>query len=59
MASTASPLGLPPLSHSAMVTRGVLRMRLTFQDFSWVIDDQAVAVGRGPDRPSASAGRPW
>ncbi len=37
MAPTASPLGLPLRSHSAMVTLGVLRMRLTFQDCSPVM----------------------
>ena len=31
-ASTGSPLTLPVRSHSAMVTRGVLRMRLTFHE---------------------------
>src|SRR6476661_7771408 len=37
VASTGSPLGLPVRSHLAMVTRGVFRMRLIFQDCSWVI----------------------
>src|SRR5215213_11122392 len=56
-ASTASPLGLPTRSHSAIVTRGVLRMRLTFHDDSWVMTTRPsplgaaqIAVGLG--RPS-------
>src|SRR6478672_5402773 len=45
MASTASPLGLPLLSHGAMVTRGVLRIRLTFQDCSWVMTTNRSPAG--------------
>src|SRR6478752_4697911 len=45
VASTGSPLGLPVRSHLAMVTRGVFRMRLTFQDCSWVITTRSSPCG--------------
>src|SRR4029077_14660428 len=45
VASTASPLTLPLRSHGAMVTRGVLRIRLTFQDFSWVMTTRPSPAG--------------
>src|ERR1700744_1847505 len=37
VASMASPFGWPPISQTASVTRGVLRIRFTFHDFSWVM----------------------
>ena len=57
VASTASPFGFPRRSHTAMVTRGVLRMRLTFHDFSWVIATRrspsgAAQIGVGLGLPS-------
>src|SRR5277367_6615573 len=37
VASMASLFGCPCMSQIASVTRGVLRIRLTFHDFPWVI----------------------
>src|ERR1700722_18449913 len=57
VASRASLFGFPCMSQIASVTRGVLRIRLTFHDFPWVIISRRspslaaqIAVGLG--RPS-------
>src|SRR6185312_7401999 len=55
--STASLFGRPRMSHTAIVTRGVLRIRLTFHAFPSVITSRrspsaAAQIGVGLGRPS-------
>src|SRR5689334_23689011 len=58
--STASLVGRPFMVQVASVTRGVLRIRLTFHDFSWVMTrsrsprclSRAAQIGVGLGLPS-------
>ena len=57
MPSTASLVGRPPMVQVASVTRGVLRIRLTFHELPWVITNSrswstAAQIGVGLGRPS-------
>src|SRR4051794_6167502 len=56
VASTASPLGLPVRSHGAMVTRALLRIRLTFHDFSSVMTTNRSPAGAA--QMAVGLGRP-